>query len=102
MSNLMKTHATSKSLPNPCSKKPLTRTNNVIWTSQSAGYRKEKHGKIIAVVPPNTIPEDCMPPGYTQKYPFGIPRSHTSFLIAIGNSKKLYWPHVSLLKKTDV
>jgi hypothetical protein len=72
----------------------------VVWTSQSSGYRKTKVGIIVAVVPPGVDPTTCIPPGYRMlnKEP-GAPRKIESYLVRVGNSRKLYWPLVNKLKK---
>ena len=76
----------------------------VEWTSQSAGYTTIKRGKIVAVVPEKGNALQFVPEGFgcRNRYGFGMPRSHESYLIKVkGKGRKLYWPHVSGLKKID-
>lgn len=85
------------------------------WISQANGYKKEKEGIVVAIVPPNEPPtriihkrEGGKPTLYerydTRPMDGGVyNRSHESYLIGVveNNTKKpkLYWPKVVHLRK---
>jgi hypothetical protein len=71
--------------------------DEVKWTSQSGGFRKEKLGKVVAVVPAAQKPQDFIPEGFNFGND-GRPRPHESYLIQIGKRRKLYWPRVEYLQ----
>lgn len=86
--------------------------DRVRWTSQSQGYRREKRGEVVAVVPPGVHPcvawnrfeagEFRISPLFSSAS-YSLPRNHESYLIAVptktGRGKaRLYWPVVSLLQ----
>lgn len=84
----------------------------VAWVSQSNGTRKEKHGVIFRIVPPNQDPlSGVMPYVYSGQYSrpsFGRPRNHESYIVEVRepakyNSRqpkpKLYWPRVARLEE---
>lgn len=75
--------------------------DRVKWTSQSGGYVKEKEGHVVAVVPSQTRAERCLPEGFfcNSKSGYGQSRDHESYLVRVGNSKKLYWPIVRYLRR---
>lgn len=65
--------------------------DKVKWTSQSQGYKSEKHGVVAAIIPAGkTVLSDA----YTVRMP-GQPRGHISYVIRVKN--KHYWPLVSKL-----
>lgn len=68
----------------------------VRWTSQSWGYFREKHGTVVAIVPPYRDPRAYIPYGYWMKRGEGANREHESYLIAVG--KRVYWPIVKKLE----
>jgi len=74
--------------------------DEVMWTSQSQGYRAKKEGMIVAVVPAFASPNLCLPSGYSPNSSagYGSRRDHESYLVQVGRSKRLYWPRVSALK----
>jgi hypothetical protein len=70
--------------------------DEVIWSSQSAGYTKVKRGRVAAIVGRDCDPRLCVPEGLILKNP-GIPRKRRSYLIQVGKSKRLYWPNAKYL-----
>jgi len=69
--------------------------DEVTWTSQSQGFEKRKHGKIVRVVASGIGPS--VPQGMrVQGAGLGGARNHQSYLVGIGNI--LYWPRVTLLR----
>lgn len=72
----------------------------VTWTSQSQGSTTTKTGRVFAVVPADTLPQLYLC-GFTGRSGggFGCPRDHESYLVKVGNSRRLYWPLVKKLKK---
>lgn len=70
----------------------------VTWTSQAAGFEKTKTGTIVAVVPPMGNPRHLVPEGMSLDAS-GLHREHESYLVRVGNSKRLYWPVVKRLAK---
>lgn len=78
----------------------------VAWVSQSNGTRKEKHGKVIRIVPTGQDPLGGFTAwGDTHSMPgggFGNPRNHESYLVEVREGKrkpKLYWPRVAALEE---
>jgi hypothetical protein len=71
--------------------------DKVQWTSQSAGYSKTKSGVIVAIVPIGYPPQASLLDNYELKSVPGMCRDHESYLVAVGKSKRLYWPRVSNL-----
>lgn len=73
----------------------------VTWTSQSASFKKVKHGEIVAIVPPGICPHDCIPEGFKcgSSSGFGLPRKHESYLVKVdGKGRRVYWPLVKYLQ----
>jgi len=79
----------------------------VAWVSESRGTRKEKHGRILRIVPPNQSPlGGVAEETYAWQYRlpgggFGLPRNHESYLVEVREGKrkpKLYWPVVARLE----
>lgn len=66
----------------------------VAWESQSAGYVKEKEGKVVQIVKAGNDPN----PGLLRVLGagFGMPRNHESYLVQVGNVA--YWPLVKNLR----
>jgi hypothetical protein len=66
--------------------------DQVTWSSQSGGVRKDKLGTVIEVIPPGAVPSGKG---------FGGPRDHTSVLVEVTEGrtgkKRRYWPLVRLL-----
>ena len=78
--------------------------DRVEWTSQSASYRTTKRGEIVAVVPAETPPEQCLPDGMRCGSPtgFGMRRDHESYLVKVdGKGRGLYWPRVKHLRLSN-
>lgn len=77
--------------------------DTVTWDSQSGGFKKQKLGKIIIVVPANEDLHDYLPTDYLPigSDGFGLPRNHETYLVQIDNSKRLYWPRASALSKIN-
>ena len=73
--------------------------DKVVWTSESQAHRTTKTGVIVAIVSTDRDPYLVLPRGYSTCGQFGMPRNHTSYLVQVGNSKRLYWPRVSQLKR---
>jgi hypothetical protein len=76
--------------------------NHVTWTSQAGGHAKTKTGLIVEVVPAHwpvgqakIIDDD----GFTVRADLFATRSHESYLVQVGKSKRLYWPLVKYLKR---
>jgi len=83
--------------------------DNVEWESTSFGSTTQKHGRIVAVIPPN-----CGPGEYIEKASAaadgaryasgggpGLPRDHESYIVHVPSGKgkgKLYWPRVKNLR----
>lgn len=74
----------------------LKENDNVKWTSQSAGYPKEKRGHIVLVVPAGFRPRGSGLPGF---YPVGQARDHESYIVKVG--RKHYWPLVKYLIRDE-
>jgi hypothetical protein len=75
--------------------------DRVEWTSQSARFRTTKRGEIVAVIPPETPPGQCLPDGFRCGSPtgFGMRRNHESYLVKVdGKGRGLYWPRVRHLR----
>lgn len=78
--------------------------DKVTWSSQSGGFRKTKHGVVVAVVPAGEHPwgkgkgRDTIyvPEGFYLDTD-GWCRDHESYLVQVGKSKKLYWPRAKHL-----
>jgi len=76
----------------------------VAWVSQSNGTTKEKHGKVIRVVPAweAIYTEEIKPQFFVlPSGGFGLPRNHESYLVEVHEGKrkpKLYWPVVARLE----
>jgi hypothetical protein len=66
--------------------------DEVEWTSQSAGTKTTKRGKVVHVLPagkgPGKISKNSNP---------GAARDHVSYLVRV-KGKGLYWPKASYLK----
>ena len=71
--------------------------DRVFWSSQSLGFRTQKHGIIIAIVPPNVLPHGKVPNGLKLLNP-GFSRDHESYLVQVRKISKLYWPRVCHLQ----
>jgi hypothetical protein len=79
--------------------------DRVRWTSQAAGFLKEKRGEIVEVLPPrrNPIPKlaKWQQQGCISHYGGGMTRDHESYLVKVVTSEKakprIYWPRVSKL-----
>ena len=71
--------------------------DNVRWESQSRSNRTTKRGVVIAIVPAGERP--TLPEGYrcNSSCGYGLPRNERSYLVAVGNSKRCYWPRVKNL-----
>ena len=63
--------------------------DEVAWTSQSAGFRTLKVGRVVQVVPQRGDPEGVRNPGTW--------RDHESYVVRV-KGRGLYWPRVSLLR----
>ena len=77
----------------------------VAWVSQSRGTSKEKHGRVIRIVPPQKHPLGGFSAwGDThslQLSAYGQVRDHESYLIEVREGKgkrRLYWPVVAKLE----
>ena len=70
--------------------------DTVSWSSQAHGFRKDKVGRIVAVVPAEGNPVRYVPHGFRAPSSPGLPRGHESYLVAVGT--KIYWPRVNDLK----
>lgn len=72
----------------------------VTWTSQSGGFTKTKTGRIVAIVPPRTLADKCLPVGFlcNSTAGYGGSRDHESYLVQIGTARRLYWPVVNRLE----
>lgn len=79
----------------------------VAWVSQSNGTRKEKHGKVIRIVPAG---QEALGGGtrygawetYIVPGSIGQVRNHESYLVEVREGKrkpKLYWPRVTALEE---
>lgn len=86
--------------------------DEVRWSSQAAGFAKEKRGVVVKVVPANTWLKEVIKPldarsRYTVRTDFaGLPRDHESYLVEVPGptekaKKRLYWPRASGLAKAD-
>lgn len=74
----------------------------VKWTSQSQGYRKTKVGKVVGVVPAGyhiDRMQALWSAGWDKPKQPGIQRDHTTYLVQVGNRRRLYWPRVSQLDR---
>lgn len=60
----------------------------VRWTSNAAGKRKEKRGRVVEVVTSGGIPSGITTPGRG--------RDHESYVVNVDGRK--YWPRVSHLE----
>ncbi len=71
----------------------------VKWTSQSNGHAKNKHGRVVAIVPKDTMLHQAIPNGFAcrSRGSMNSSRNHISFLVRVGRSTQLYWPLVSKL-----
>ena len=76
----------------------------VTWTSQAGGKSKTKQGIVIAVISANESPYRAFLRNseYRLRALAGSLRSHESYLIQVGKSKKLYWPLVKYLKPVEM
>jgi hypothetical protein len=66
--------------------------DGVEWTSQSAGTKTTKRGKVVHV-----LPAGCVPPKLSKNSNPGGYRDHISYLVRV-KGKGLYWPKASYLK----
>ena len=75
--------------------------DEVTWGSQAGGYTKEKMGIIVAIVPAGVGVVDAYPEIRTggSAWGGGISRNHQSYVVKVG--KKLYWPLVNHLQRTN-
>ncbi|MFK4705658.1 hypothetical protein ABIC83_002497 [Roseateles asaccharophilus] len=69
----------------------------VAWTSQSAGYVKEKSGVIEQVVPAGSKPDQVRFPSLYKGAGVGAARDHESYVVRV-KGKGVYWPRVNQLK----
>lgn len=82
--------------------------SKVRWRSQSAGYRTEKVGTVVEVVPkdvpmhPNIA---CRMHGGRSAFGYGCSRDHESYVVSIPTKGKgrpmLYWPRVKQLEVVE-
>lgn len=73
--------------------------DTVTWTSQAGGNAKTKTGEIVAVVPAACEPRNCINGRWNfRRIAVGF-RKHESYLIQVGDDKRLYWPLVKYLEK---
>lgn len=72
--------------------------DTVTWTSQAGGKSKTKTGEVIAIVPKLQRMGYSIPDGFRFNGWDGATRSHESYLVQVGKSKRLYWPLVKHLK----
>lgn len=74
----------------------------VKWMKYCFDPNKNKHkvGMVIAVVPPEDIPEKYIPVGLRPAYSFGVcGRLHESYLVLLEGTYKVAWPCVCNLEK---
>lgn len=80
--------------------------DSVTWTSQAGGKSKTKQGIVIIAIPANKMISEAWPEWRKWKLshlgPFFSSRNHESYLIQVGNSKRLYWPLVKYLKPVEM
>ena len=76
--------------------------DTVIWTSQAGGKSKTKTGEVIAIVPKLQRMGYSIPDGFRFNGWDVATRSHESYLVQVGKSKRLYWPLVKYLEKVQV
>jgi hypothetical protein len=74
----------------------ITVGSDVEWESGGSGSVRFKRGIVIGVVPAGASPE--IPDGFLVRYQFGSARNHESYLVKVGDSKRLYWPLVRNLR----
>ena len=72
--------------------------DEVQWNSQSNGRSTTKRGVVVAIVSAGERPK--LPEGYkcNSTCGYGNPRNERSYLVAVGNSKRCYWPRVKNLR----
>lgn len=70
---------------------------SVSWTSQSAGYVKEKIGTIEQVVPAGSRPDKDRFPSLYKGAGVGAARDHESYVVRV-KGQGVYWPRVTQLK----
>jgi len=79
--------------------------DTVTWTSQAGGKSKTKIGKVIAIVQADIevqyVLTHLQSDGFRLPDASLLPRSHESYLIQVGKSKRLYWPLVRYLEKVS-
>jgi hypothetical protein len=78
--------------------------DTVKWSSQSAGYTKEKTGIVEEVVSAKGVPSRERFPQLYKSAGVGLPRDHVSYVVRVpGKTAKsagtAYWPRVSGLTK---
>jgi hypothetical protein len=76
------------------------RESPVRWSSQSQGCTKEKHGKVVEVLPPGAKPDAALYPKLAKNC--GSGRNHESYIVEVQvgpkNRSVHYWPVVTVLK----
>jgi hypothetical protein len=88
--------------------------DKVQWTGHAGGYSRQHVGTVVGIIQRNQYLEDVVVtlPGsallrriYREEFPKGFlsghypsPRPGESYLVKVGNRKRLYWPHASKLR----
>lgn len=76
--------------------------DTVTWTSQAGGKSKTKKGIVLYVIPPAIVPKNHVTAGGWNWKRVGVTfRDHESYLIQVGNDKRLYWPLVKYLERAE-
>jgi len=80
---------------------PFKVGDQVAWTSQAGGHEKTKTGTVRVVVPAVEFPTIRTPYGFSLYTDSNHARDHESYLVQMGNRKRLYWPLVKHLKSNE-
>lgn len=78
----------------------LKRGDRVAWTSQANGSEIQKTGTVLAIVPPLTLPEQCIPANVVLPN-HGDLRRELSYVVSVrvGRRNVAYWPRTSALRE---
>lgn len=68
----------------------------VWWISLAQGFKIERAGYIVSLVPAGHDPQQYAPEGTYCKH-YGPPRTHDTYLVRVPDVQYLFWPQIAAL-----